>query len=85
MLGRVRFTQDNPCYNADDHPYHRKRMELLMLLMLQEFPEKAIIEIHSLKLTASLPLKTVVWKIQIPFWEGICSGVNSLLVLGRVI
>ena len=52
MLGRVRFTQDNPYYNADDHPYHRKRMELLMLLMLQEFPEEAIIETHSLKLTA---------------------------------
>ena len=45
------------------------------------FPTKCLD--HSLKLTASLPLKIDGWKMEIPFGDGLCSGAMS--VSGRVI
>ena len=42
----------------------------------------AQMELHSLKLTAGLPLKNGGWETIPFFWEGLFSG--AMLILGRV-
>ena len=54
------------------------------------FPSHVVMEtsppspgkLHSLKLTASLPLKMHGWNTIVSFWDGLFSG--GMLVLGRV-